>query len=68
MKTKMVYLTVAVEIDAEADEREVMENCDYFFDSSAIKSAAIEEIFTEDEMVDKKEQADLYGLASSNFA
>ena len=68
MKTKMVYLTVAVEIDAEADEREVIENCDYFFDSSAIKSAAIEEIFTEDEMVDKKEQADLYGLASSNFA
>ena len=68
MKTKMVYLTVAVEIDAEADEREVMENCDHFFDSSAIKSAAIEEIFTEDEMVDKKEQADLYGLASSNFA
>ena len=27
MKTKMVYLTVAVEIDAEADEREVIENC-----------------------------------------
>ena len=25
MKTKMIYLTVAVEIDAEADEREVME-------------------------------------------
>ena len=68
MKTKMVYLTVAVEIDAEADEREVIENCDYFFDSSAIKSAAIEEIFTEDEMVDKKEQADLYGLGASNFA
>ena len=68
MKTKMVYLTVAVEIDAEADEREVMENCDYFFDSSAIKSAAIEEIFTEDEMVDKKEQADLYGLGASRFA
>jgi hypothetical protein len=68
MKTKMVYLTVAVEIDAEADEREVMENCDYFFDSSAIKSAAIEEIFTEDQMVDRKEQSDLYGLGSSNFA
>ena len=68
----MVYLTVAVEIDAEADEREVMENCDYFFDSSAIKSAAIEEIFTEDQMMDKKEQADLgqalHGLGSSNFA
>ena len=68
MKTKMVYLTVAVEIDADADEREVMENCDYFFDSSAIKSAAIEEIFTEDQMMDKKEQADLYGLGASKFA
>ena len=34
MKTKMVYLTVAVEMDAEADEKEVMENCDYFFDSA----------------------------------
>ena len=68
MKTKMVYLTVAVEMDAEADEKEVIENCDYFFDSSEIVSAAIEEIFTEDQMVDKKEQADLYGLASSNFA
>ena len=72
MKTKMVYLTVAVEIDAEADEREVMENCDYFFDSSAIKSAAIEEIFTEDQMIDKKEQANvgqaLYGLGDSKFA
>jgi len=68
MKTKMVYLTVAVEMDAEADEREVMENCDYFFDSSEIVSTAIEEIFTEDQMMDKKEQADLYGLASSNFA
>ncbi len=68
MKTKMVYLTVAVEIDAEADEREVMENCDYFFGSSAIKSAAIEEIFTEDERVDTKEQTDLYCLGSSNFA
>ena len=68
MKTKKVYLTVAVEIDAEADEREVMENCDYFFDSSAIVSTAIEEIFTEDQMVDRNEQADLYGLGSSNFA
>ena len=68
MKTKMVYLTVAVEIDAEADEREVMENCDYFFDSSAIVSTAIEEIFTEDQMMDKKEQADLYGLGASKFA
>ena len=72
MKTKMVYLTVAVEMDAEADEREVMENCDYFFDSSEIVSAAIEEIFTEDQMMDKKERADLgqalYGLGASNFA
>ena len=72
MKTKMVYLTVAVEMDADADEREVMENCDYFFDNSAIKSTAIEEIFTEDEMIDKKEQTDLgqalHGLGSSNFA
>jgi hypothetical protein len=68
MKTKMVYLTVAVEMDAEADEQEVMENCDYFFDNSAIKSAAIEEIFTEDQMMDKKEQADLYGLGASQFA
>jgi len=67
MKTKMVYLTVAVEIDAEADEREVMENCDYFFDSSAIKSAAIEEIFTEEEMKQNND-SDLYGLGSSNFA
>ena len=68
MKTKMIYLTVAVEIDAEADEREVMENCDYFFDSSEIVSTAIEEIFTEDQMMDKKEQADLYGLGASRFA
>jgi len=72
MKTKMVYLTVAVEIDAEADEREVMENCDYFFDSSEIVSAAIEEIFTEDQMMDKKERSDLgqalYGLGASKFA
>ena len=72
MKTKMIYLTVAVEIDAEADEREVIENCDYFFDSSAIKSAAIEEIFTEDQMIDRNEQTNvgqaLYGLGSSNFA
>ena len=68
MKTKMVYLTVAVEIDAEADEREVMENCDYFFDSSAIKSAAIEEIFTEDEMMYFKDnEPDLYGLGASRF-
>ena len=68
MKTKMVYLTVAVEIDAEADEKEVIENCDYFFDSSAIVSAAIEEIFTEDQMVVRMEIDDLYGLGSSNFA
>ena len=67
MKTKMVYLTVAVEIDAEADEREVIENCDYFFDSSAIKSTEIQEIFTEEEMKQNGE-SDLYGLASSNFA
>jgi hypothetical protein len=67
MKTKMVYLTVAVEMDAEADEKEVMENCDYFFDSSAIKSTEIQEIFTEEEMQQNGE-SDLYGLASSNFA
>ena len=67
MKTKMVYLTVAVEMDAEADEKEVIENCDYFFDSSAIKSAAIEEIFTEEEMKQGQEN-DLYGLGASNFA
>ena len=68
MKTKMVYLTVAVEMDAEADEQEVIQDCDYFFDSSSIVNTEIQEIFTEDQMVDKKEQADLYGLASSNFA
>ena len=67
MKTKMVYLTVAVEIDAEADEREVIENCDYFFDSAAIKNTEIQEIFTEEEM-NKDNDSDLYGLGSSNFA
>jgi hypothetical protein len=67
MKTKMVYLTVAVEIDAEADEKEVIENCDYFFDSAAIKSTEIQEIFTEEQMK-KDDSPDLYGLASSNFA
>ena len=41
MKTKMVYLTVAVEMDAEADEQEVIQECDYFFDSSAIKNTEI---------------------------
>jgi hypothetical protein len=49
-----------------------MENCDYFFDSSEIVSAAIEEIFTEDQMIDRNEQTDLgqalHGLGSSNFA
>jgi hypothetical protein len=68
MKTKMVYLTVAVEIDAEADEKEVIENCDYFFDSSEIVSAAIEEIFTEDQMIDRQEQNDPQGFGSSIFA
>jgi len=63
----MVYLTVAVEIDAEADEKEVIENCDYFFDSAAIKNTEIQEIFTEEEM-NKDNDSDLYGLGSSNFA
>ena len=67
MKTKMVYLTVAVEIDAEADEKEMIENCDYFFDSAAIKNTEIQEIFTEEEM-NKNSDSDLYGLGSSNFA
>ena len=67
MKTKVVYLTVAVEMDADADEKEVIENCDYFFDNSAIKSTEIQEIFTEEEMKQSGE-SDLYGLASSNFA
>ena len=66
MKTKMVYLTVAVEMDAEADEKEVMENCDYFFDSSAIKSTEIQEIFTEEKMQQHGE-SDLYGLGFSQF-
>ena len=68
MKTKMVYLTVAVEMDADADEQEVIQDCDYFFDSAAIKNTEIQEIFTEDQMVDRNEQSDLYGLGSSNFA
>ena len=69
MKTKMVYLTVAVEMDAEADEKEVMENCDYFFDNSAIKNTEIQEIFTEDEMTYFKDnEPDLYGLGASRFA
>jgi hypothetical protein len=67
MKTKMVYLTVAVEMDADVDEKEVIENCDYFFDSAAIKNTEIQEIFTEEEM-NKDNDSDLYGLASSNFA
>jgi len=67
MKTKMVYLTVAVEMDADADEKEVIENCDYFFDSAAIKNTEIQEIFTEEEM-NKDNDSDLYGLGSSNFA
>jgi len=66
MKTKMVYLTVAVEMDADADEQEVMENCDYFFDNSAIKSTEIQEIFTEEEMQQNGE-SDLYGLGASQF-
>ena len=67
MKTKMVYLTVAVEMDAGVDEKEVIENCDYFFDSAAIKSTEIQEIFTEEEL-NKMEHNDLHGLDSSNFA
>jgi hypothetical protein len=67
MKTKMVYLTVAVEMDADVDEKEVIENCDYFFDSAAIKSTEIQEIFTEEEL-NKMEHNDLHGLGSSNFA
>jgi len=67
MKTKMVYLTVAVEMDADVDEKEVIENCDYFFDSAAIKNTEIQEIFTEEEM-NKDNDSDLYGLGSSNFA
>ena len=66
MKTKMVYLTVAVEMDAEADEKEVMENCDYFFANSAIKSTEIQEIFTEEKMQQNGE-SDLYGLGFSQF-
>ena len=66
MKTKMVYLTVAVEMDADADEQEVIENCDYFFDNSAIKSTEIQEIFTEEEMQQNGEP-DLYGLGASQF-
>ena len=69
MKTKMVYLTVAVEMDAEADEKEVIETCDYFFDSASIKSTEIQEIFTEDEMMYFKDnEPDLYGLGASRFA
>jgi hypothetical protein len=67
MKTKMVYLTVAVEMDADADEQEVIQDCDYFFDSPAIKNTEIQEIFTEEEM-NKDNDSDLYGLGSSNFA
>ena len=67
MKTKMVYLTVAVEMDADADEQEVIENCDYFFDNSAIKSTEIQEIFTEDQLQEKN-NSDLYGLGASQFA
>ena len=67
MKTKMVYLTVAVEMDADADEQEVIQDCDYFFDSAAIKNTEIQEIFTEEEMKQSND-SDLYGLGSSNFA
>ena len=67
MKTKMVYLTVAVEMDADADEQEVIQDCDYFFDSSSIVNTEIQEIFTEEEM-QQNGDSDLYGLASSNFA
>ena len=67
MKTKMVYLTVAVEMDADADEQEVIQECDYFFDSSAIKNTEIQEIFTEEEMKQNND-SDFYGLGSSNFA
>ena len=67
MKTKMVYLTVAVEMDADADEQEVIQECDYFFDSSSIVNTEIQEIFTEEEM-QQNGDSDLYGLASSNFA
>jgi hypothetical protein len=69
MKTKMVYLTVAVEIDAEADEQEVIQDCDYFFDSPAIKNTEIQEIFNEKEMqYFKDNEPDLYGLGASRFA
>ena len=66
MKTKMVYLTVAVEMDAEADEQEVIQDCDYFFDSSSIVNTEIQEIFTEEEM-QQNGDSDLCGLGSSQF-
>ena len=66
MKTKMVYLTVAVEMDAEADEQEVIQDCDYFFDSSSIVNTEIQEIFTEEEMKQNGE-SDLNGLEYSKF-
>ena len=69
METKMVYLTVAVEMDADADEQEVIQDCDYFFDSAAIKNTEIQEIFTEKEMQHFKDnEPDLYGFGSSRFA
>ena len=69
MKTKMIYLTVAVEMDAGADEQEVIQDCDYFFDSPAIKNTEIQEIFNEKEMqYFKDNEPDLYGLGSSRFA
>ena len=51
MKNKTIYLTVAITMRAEADEREVIEECDYFFEHSAIEAAEIQEIMTEEEMV-----------------
>ena len=41
---------MSVEMDADADEQEVIQDCDYFFDSAAIKNTEIQEIFTEEEM------------------
>ena len=49
METKMVYLIVAVEMDVKADEQEVIQECDYSFNSPAIKSTEIQEIFNQKE-------------------
>ena len=67
--SQTIYLTVAVNLKEGAEPLGVIDEMDYFFEHSDIESTEIQEVLTEQQLMEgmKKEEDDPLGMSNSEY-